>query len=230
MHCICSTALSLISIVPNPPPFIRSIFSIAVISPLPAPRYAANPPSIQGHPALRSCTCIVDPYSNQAFFHRHPSVPLSTPLVIFHNSPFHLDGDIEIASPIPRKSMASPHSTPRSSESTSFIDSWHRISDRRSPHARVGEVEVKRGRVVLDLLYKSRELAQSCSSCHSLTSTPSISSQYLLILSSPTHTTSCHHHHDSQRSCPCGHGLHGLCQPTPRPQPATSYPIHLGYQ
>ena len=153
-------------------------------------------PSIQGHPAPRSCSCIVDPYSNQAFLHHPPTAPSPIILVVFQNSPFHLDGDIRIASRIPRKIPENPHFPQRSSESTSFIDSWHWIADRRSPHARVGEVDEKRGRAVLDLLYKSRELIQSFSSHHSLTSTRSIPSQYLLnTFSIPSHLSNIHPHH-----------------------------------
>lgn len=157
----------------SPPPTsapISSIFSITVISPLPALRYAAPPP-IKGQPALRSCTCIVDLYSSQAFLHR-PPLSLTPSPSSFFTSPFHLDGDIRIASRIPRNFLEKPRFPPRSSESTSFIDSWHRSADQKSPHARVGEdedEEKKRGKAVLDLLYKSRELAQSCSSHHSLT-------------------------------------------------------------
>jgi hypothetical protein len=105
-------------------------------------------PSIQGHPALRSCSCscIVDPYSNQAFLHRPPTAPSPLTLVVFQISPFHLDGDIRIASRIPRKIPENPHFPPRSSESTSFIDSWHRVADRSSPHARVGEVDEEKGK------------------------------------------------------------------------------------
>lgn len=76
----------------------------------------------------------------------YPTVHNLLILVVFHTSPFHLDGDIRIASRIPRKILENLRFPPRSSESTSFIDSWHWIADRRSPHARVGEDDEKRGK------------------------------------------------------------------------------------